>query len=83
MTAVTATQARKELFGMIQRVNNDHATVEIVSKRGNAVLMSKDDFDALVETAYLLRNPAGADRLLAAMARARRGDVEHHELLEA
>ena len=46
---------------------------------GNAVLMSKDDDDALTETAYLLRNPVGAERLLSAIERARRGETEQHE----
>jgi len=34
------------------------------------------------ETSYLLRNPAGARRLLAALERARRGEFEEHELSE-
>ena len=83
MSAISATEARKGLFGLIQRVNDDHSTVEVVSRRGNAVIMSKDDYDALTETAYLLRNPAGAERLLESIDRARRGEFEQHDLLEA
>lgn len=83
MAAITASEARKSLFGLIQQVNEDHTTVEVVSRRGNAVIMSKDDFDALTETAYLLRNPANAERLLAAVERARRGEFEQHDLLDA
>jgi antitoxin YefM len=83
MSAITATEARKSLFGLIQQVNEDHTTVEVVSRRGNAVIMSKDDFDALTETAYLLRNPANAERLLDAIERARRGEYGQHDLLEA
>lgn len=82
MSAITATEARKGLFGLIQRVNEDHSPIEVVSRRGNAVLMSKDDYDALTETAYLLRNPVGADRLLTAIERARRGESEQHELID-
>jgi antitoxin YefM len=82
MSAITATDARKNLFGLIQQVNDDHAPVEVVSKHGNAVIMSKDDYDAITETAYLLRNPGGARRLLAALERARRGEVEHHDLVK-
>lgn len=82
MSAITATEARKSLFSLIQQVNDDHTTVEVVSRRGNAVIMSKDDFDALTETAYLLRNPANADRLLEAIERARRGEFEQHDLLD-
>lgn len=83
MTAITATEARKSLFGLIQQVNDDHSTVEVVSKHGNAVIMSKEDFDAITETAHLLRNPANAERLLDSIERARRGEFEHHELLDA
>ena len=83
MTAITATEARKNLFGLIQKVNDDHAPVEVVSKHGNAVLISKDDYDALTETEYLLRSPKNAERLLNSIERARRGEVEHRDLIEA
>lgn len=83
MTAITATDARKGLFGLIQQVNDDHTAVEVVSRHGNAVIMSKDDYDALTETAYLLRTPANAERLLEAIQRARRGEYEQHDLLDA
>jgi antitoxin YefM len=83
MTAITATEARKSLFGLIQRVNSDHTAVEVVSRHGNAVILSKVDYDAMIETAHLLRNPANAERLLAAIERARRGEFEHHDLLDA
>ncbi|MBD3752756.1 MAG: type II toxin-antitoxin system prevent-host-death family antitoxin [Micrococcales bacterium] len=82
VSAITATEARKSLFGLIQQVNDDHTTVEVVSRRGNAVIMSKDDYDALTETAYLLRNPANAERLLEAVERARRGEFEQHDLVD-
>lgn len=83
MTAITATGARKRLFGLIRQVNDDHTAVEVVSRHGNAVLMSKADYDAMAETAYLLRNPANAERLLAAIERARRGEFEQRDLLDA
>jgi len=83
MTAITATDARKNLFGLIQQVNSDHAPVEVVSKHGNAVIISKADYDALTETEYLLRSPRNAERLLNSIERARRGEVEQHDLIEA
>ena len=83
MTAITASDARRNLFGLIQQVNDDHSAVEVVSKHGNAVLISKDDYDAITESAYLLRNAKGAERLLAALERARRGEFETHDLHEA
>ena len=83
MSAITATEARRSLFGLIQQVNDDHIAVEVVSRHGNAVILSKEDYDALTETAYLLRNPANAERLLTAIERARRGEFEQHDLLDA
>ena len=83
MPAVTATEARKNFFGLIQQVNEDHTAVEVVSRHGNVVILSKQDYDAITETAYLLRNPANTERLLAAIERTRRGEFEQHDLLEA
>lgn len=54
-----------------------------MSKHGNAIILSKDDYDAMTETACLLRNPANAERLLASLDRARRGQFEQHALLDA
>lgn len=59
MTAITATEARRRLFPLLAQVNDDHSPVEIVHTSGNAVLVSKDDWDAMVETAYLLRGENG------------------------
>lgn len=73
--AITASEARKALFPLIEQVNADRAPVEITSKRGNAVLMSADDYSAWQETAYLFRSPANARRLLDAADAAARGDL--------
>ncbi|KQN39989.1 type II toxin-antitoxin system Phd/YefM family antitoxin [Frigoribacterium sp. Leaf44] len=78
--AITASEARRELFPLIQKVNDDRAPVEITSKGGRAVLMSGDDYDAWQETAYLFRSPANAQRLLAAAAEAEGGATSEHEL---
>ena len=78
--AVTASEARKTLFPLIEQVNDDHVPVEITSKRGSAVLMSLEDYQALQETAHLLRVPANARRLLESLAQAQSGRREEHEL---
>lgn len=80
--AITTSEARRDLFGLIERVNLDHTEVEITSKRGSAVLMSKDEYDALVETTHLLRSPKNAQRLLSSFAAARDGQVSEHDLIE-
>lgn len=78
--AITASEARKGLFPLIEKVNDDRTPVEITSKRGNAVLMAADDYRAWQETAYLFRSPANARRLLEAAEAAERGEVEAREL---
>lgn len=78
--AMTASEARKNLFPLIERVNADRTPVEITSKRGDAVLMSRDDYDALEETAHLLRAPANARRLLDSLEQAMGGVREEHDL---
>jgi antitoxin YefM len=78
--AVTASEARKNLFPLIEQVNNDRTIVEITSRRGDAVLISLADYQALEETAHLLRSPANARRLLESLAQARQGEREEHDL---
>ena len=58
--SITASEARRNLFPLIEKVNEDRTVVEIVSRRGNAVLMAAEDYAALEETAYLLRSPENA-----------------------
>lgn len=78
--SITASEARKLLFPLIERVNDDRAPVEITSKRGNAVLMSADDYAAWQETAYLFRSPANARRLLDALEAVEAGEGAVREL---
>ncbi len=78
--AITASEARKNLFGLIEQVNDDRNPVEITSRRGDAVLISRMDYEALEETAHLLRSPANARRLLESLAQAQSADRQEHPL---
>ena len=78
--SITASEARRTLFPLIEQVNDVRTAVEITSKRGNAVLMSADDYEAWQETAYLFRSPANARRLLDAYEEALVGGVVAREL---
>jgi antitoxin YefM len=81
--SITASEARRNLFPLIEQVNDDRSVVEIVSRRGNAVLMSAEDYAALEETAYLLRSPENARRLLTAYTDALEGrNTVEHELTD-
>ncbi|GAQ74636.1 type II toxin-antitoxin system Phd/YefM family antitoxin [Streptomyces turgidiscabies] len=72
---ISASEARKDLFPLIKRVNDDHIPVRISSKSGDAVLMSSEDYDSWQETVYLLRSPANARSLMEAVARDRAGEA--------
>ena len=78
--SITASEARRNLFPLIAQVNNDRLPVEITSKGGDAVLISRADYDALEETAYLLRSPANARRLLQSIDQAKADKVTEHPL---
>lgn len=78
--AITASEARKNLFPLIEQVNNDRTPLEINSRRGDAVLISRDEYEALEETAHLLRSPANARRLLESLVQAQQGEREEHPL---
>jgi antitoxin YefM len=79
--AIPASTARRDLFPLIEQVNEDHTPVEITSKAGGAVLMALDDYRALEETAYLLRTPANARHLLESLEQAQRGERDERGLL--
>ena len=78
MDAITYSTARANLARTMDRVCEDHEPV-IITRNGeqSVVMVSLEDFKALEETAYLLRSPANARRLLAAVSQlaARQGAV--------
>jgi antitoxin YefM len=79
--AMSASEARKRLFPLIEQVNQDEEAVEIVSKSGTAFLVPEHMWRSLMETRYLLRSPANARRLLDSVVRVEAGDLEAHELI--
>ena len=83
MDAISYTAARANLAKTIDKVNEDHAPVIITRQKGkSAVLISLDDFNAYEETAYLMRNPENAERLLKAMKDVDQGNYETREISE-
>ena len=68
MNAISYTAARENLASTMDRVCTDHTPVIITRNRDQSVVMlSLEDFEALEETAYLMRSPANAKRLLEAI----------------
>ena len=58
MTTVTATEARTNLYRLIDEVAASHEPVLITGKRANAIMISEDDWRAIEETMYLLNIPS-------------------------
>ena len=54
MTIKTATEAREDLYRLLDQVAKTHEPIEITGKRHNAILVSEDDWRAIQETLYLL-----------------------------
>jgi antitoxin YefM len=73
----TYTEARANFAALMDRVIQDCETV-IISRRGaeDVALISAAELASLKETAYLLRSPKNAERLLTALERAKRGEGE-------
>lgn len=63
MTVLTYSNARKDFRKLIDKVNNDSDTVTITTNERNAVLMSEDDYNSIMETLYLQQSPANAKHL--------------------
>ncbi len=83
MDAITYTHARTHLAKTMQQVCDDHAPVIITRQNQHSVvMMSLEDYQALEETAYLLRSPKNARRLLEALAEFATGGGSEQELAE-
>jgi antitoxin YefM len=68
MDSITYTAARENLASTMDKVCTDHAPVVITRNRTQSVVMlSLKDYESLEETAYLIRSPANARRLLEAI----------------
>lgn len=83
MDAITYTSARANLASTMNRVCDNHEPIIITRNSEQAVVMiSLEDYNALEETAYLLRNPANARRLLESIAELEGGGGIERELTE-
>jgi antitoxin YefM len=83
MDAINYSYARNNLAKTLDRVVEDHMPLIITRKdTGSVVLISLEDYQALAETAYLLRSPRNAQRLLESIAELEEGRGIERELLE-
>ena len=68
MTTISATEARKQLYKLLDDVAQSHEPVQITGKRGSAVLVSEDDWRAVQETLYLVSIPGMRESILEGLA---------------
>ncbi len=74
MNAVTYSKVRENLAKTMDKVCDDHSPIIIARKNEHSVVMiSLEDYQALEETAYLLRSPRNARRLLESVAQLKVG----------
>ena len=81
MDAISYSSARANLASTMDRVCNDHEAL-IITRNGDqsVVMLSLEDYNALQETAYLLRGPVNARRLLSALEQLEAGKGTGREL---
>ena len=83
MKTLSYTESRARNAEMLDGVVNDREEV-VVTRAGHApvVIVSLEEYEALKETAYLMRSPANARRLLDAMERLEAGHGQPHGLVD-
>lgn len=83
MDAISYTAARANLAKTMEKVCNDHSPV-IITRKSEApvVMISLEDYQAMEETAYLLRSPANARHLLESISELETGKGTERDLLE-
>ena len=83
MATITYSAARTNLASTMKKVCDNHEPVIITrQKEESVVMLSLEDFRALEETAYLLRVPKNARRLLESIAELERGGGKTRKLIE-
>jgi antitoxin YefM len=68
MTSITATEARKQLYKLVDDIQESHEPVQITGKRGSAVLVSEDDWRAVQETLFLVSIPGMRESVIEGIA---------------
>ncbi|MCR6666319.1 MAG: type II toxin-antitoxin system Phd/YefM family antitoxin [Methyloversatilis sp.] len=68
MTTLTASEARANLYRLIDQAAESHQPIHIAGKRANAVLLAAEDWQAIQETLYLLSVPGMRESIKEGMA---------------
>lgn len=70
MTILTASEARANLYRLIDQIADEHQPILITGKRSNALLIAEEDWAAIQETLFLLAVPGMRESIKAGMAEA-------------
>lgn len=83
MRVMSYSESRANYAETLDSVVNDHEEV-VITRAGHepVVIVSLDDYESLKETAYLLRNPENARRIIASIERLEAGQGIPHDLVE-
>jgi prevent-host-death family protein len=68
MTTLTASEARANLYRLMDQAAESHQPIHIAGKRTNAVLVAAEDWQAIQETLYLLSVPGMRESIKTGMA---------------
>lgn len=75
MVSVSATKARSDFFELLKKSIRGHELVRITTREGDAILISEEDYDSLLETLELMSTPGLAQSIADAKKEIERGDT--------
>ena len=64
MTNINITNFRKDIYELLEQTIKFNEPINITTKNGNAVVISEEDYNGLMETVYLLNTPVMKEKLI-------------------
>ncbi|QQD84956.1 MULTISPECIES: type II toxin-antitoxin system Phd/YefM family antitoxin [Jeotgalicoccus] len=80
MTVKSYSYVRENFKDMINKVNDDSDAIIITTKDRNAVMMSEESYNEIMETLYLQQSPSNAKRLSESIENLERGNVRNKDI---
>lgn len=82
MSTITYSDARKNFKKVLDQVHENSEAIVILRKNSeNAVIMSEQEYESLMETIYLLRSPKNAERLLDSIKQVENNETKERKLI--